>query len=313
MGGAKTVAVVGAGATGAYLAARLVDSGARVTLIARGASHERISADGIEIIDADGNRHTSRPWQVITPDEAAEPVDLVLFCVKTYDTESASALVGPLLGDDGHVLCLQNGVKNEEILAQAFGPSRVLSGVLYIGSERVAPGVISCSSPPRIVVGPFDGADPGVSTDVEELFSRAGITATMSLDVRAAKWQKFLFNCGLNPLTAITSQRMGQLLAQPAAMAVFDALVDEAAAVAVADGAPLVPGYREQVDATARRMDISSSMAEDLQAGRAIELDAFTGYVLELGERTGVATPATRVVHGILTALDSARTTSTRG
>jgi 2-dehydropantoate 2-reductase len=186
--------------------------------------------------------------------------------------------------------------------------------VLYIGAQRLSPGVISCTAPARVVVGPYDGTDAGhaadVSTEIAQLLGTAGISATMSPDVRTAKWQKFLFNCGLNPLTAITGQRMGQLLAQPPAMEVFDGLVDEAAAVALAHGAPLAAGFREQVDATARRMDISSSMAEDLQAGRAIELDAFTGYVLALGEQTGVPTPTTRVVHGLLVALDAARVSS---
>ncbi|MGH2427680.1 MAG: ketopantoate reductase family protein [Candidatus Limnocylindria bacterium] len=310
MSNSKIVGVVGAGATGAYLAGRLSRAGLSVTLLARGESFDRIREHGIEITDPDGDRWVANPTYVRAADDLDaldEACDFVLFCVKTYDTDSAAALLGPLIGETGHVVCLQNGVKNEQILASAVGPERVLSGVLYIGSQRVAPGVIECSSPPRVIVGPYDGIDHGASRAVRDAFSAAGIECTVEPEVLAAKWQKFLFNCGLNPLTAITRLRMGQLLAVPAVAAVFDTLVEEAIAAATAAGAPLPADAKDRVMATALRMDISSSMADDLEAGRAIELDAFTGYVIELGEANGVPTPATRVAHGMLAALDAAR------
>jgi len=304
------VAVVGAGATGAYLAAQLSNAGVSVTLIARGSSLEQIRTHGIEVLDPVGNRYVARPARVLGMDEIDETVDLVLFCVKTYDTAAATVLIAPLLAGGGHVLCLQNGVKNEQILADAVGASRVLSGVLYIGSERTAPGAITCSSLPRLVVGPYKGGDQNASLGVRMLFAKAKIECVVEANVSASKWQKFLFNCGLNPLTAITGQRLGQLLSEPATADVFHTLVDEAAEVAIATGAPLRSDHKAKVGATAQRMDISSSMAEDLQAGRPIELDAFTGYVIMLGKRAGVPTPATKVVHGILTALDVSRRVS---
>ncbi len=116
-----------------------------------------------------------------------------------------------------------------------------------------------------------------------------------------------MFNCALNPLTAITKKRLGELLSYPATAEVFDLLVDEAAAAALAVGAPLAPDHKARVeDIAARMVDISSSMAEDLAVGRRIELDAFTGYVIELGEAHGVPTPVTRAAHGMLVALTSA-------
>lgn len=309
----NAVTIVGAGATGAYLAARLAAAQVSVTVVARGASLARIGTQGIQITHPDGTTQLTRPARTVAPGEPTEPADLVIFCVKTYDTEAAGQLVGPLLSSGGHVLCLQNGVKNEQLLAQALGAPRVLSGVLYIGAQRQAPGVINCSAPPRVVVGPYAGSELAASEGVGSLMTQAGIDCMVEPNVRGAKWQKFLFNCGLNPLTAITGQRLGALLAQPSTRQAFDLLVDEAAAVALADGAPLPVDHRAIVAATAARMDISSSMAEDLQAGRAIELDAFSGYVIELGERHGVPTPATRLVHGVLTALDAVRAPAKQG
>jgi 2-dehydropantoate 2-reductase len=307
------VTVVGAGATGGYLAAQLAAAGVPVTVVARGESLERIGTTGIELRHPDGSTQLVRPERAVAPETPVPPSELVIFSVKTYDTEAASRLVGPLLAPDGHVLCLQNGVKNEELLAAACGADRVLSGVLYIGAQRTAPGVIACTSPPRVVVGPYAGSDLHASNEVQALMAKAGIDCTVEPNVRGAKWQKFLFNCGLNPLTAVTGERLGRLLADPATRDAFDLLVDEAAAVALAEGAPLAEDHRAAVNATAARMDISSSMAEDLAAGRPIELDAFSGYVIALGERNGVPTPATRLVHGILTALDSARVPATGG
>jgi 2-dehydropantoate 2-reductase len=301
-----SVTLVGAGATGGYLAARLAKAGVPVTLVARGASLAQIQSHGIVLEHPDGERETIRPARVSSAEDVEQKSDLVLFCVKSYDTAVAAEFVAPLVADDGHVLCLQNGVKNEQILAAALGQSKLLSGVLYIGAERLSPGVIRCSAPPRLIVGPYSGAELGASTEVQELFSGAGLKCTVEPDVSSSKWQKFLFNCGLNPLTAITKKRLGELLSRPATADLFNMLVDEAAAVALSAGAPLHADHRERVNQTAMRMDISSSMAEDLAAGRKTELDAFTGYVIELGLANGVPTPVTRAAHGMLVALDSA-------
>jgi 2-dehydropantoate 2-reductase len=297
-----STAVIGAGATGAYLAARFADAGIDVSLVARGVSADAIKEQGITLHHPDGTRTTAHPARVLTSaTEVSEPVDLVLFCVKGYDTTEAAALVGPLLGATGKVLCLQNGVKNEQILAELFGEDRVLSGVLYIGSERTAPGVISCASPPRVIVGPY-GKSGGTadSAAAAELFERAAITVTVEPDISRAKWEKFVFNCGLNPLTALTGARLGTILSVPQCEAVFEGLIDEALAVGFAAGAPLEVESKSRVQQTAARMDISSSMAEDLAAGRPMELDSFSGYVAELGRRHGVPTPFSTFAHGTL-------------
>jgi 2-dehydropantoate 2-reductase len=308
VGAVRSVTVVGAGATGGYLAAQLARAEVPVTLIARGASLAQIRDNGITLEDRDGKREVIRPDRVIAAEEADRPADLVLFCVKSYDTESAASFVPELVSETGHVLCLQNGVKNEQVLSTLLGRSRTLSGVLYIGADRLGPGVIRCSAEPSLIVGPYGGTDLSASSEVQRLFADAGLKCSAEPDVSSSKWQKFLFNCGLNPLTAITGKRLGGLLAEPATAEVFNMLVDEAAAAAMAAGAPLAPDHRERVSETASRMDISSSMAEDLAAGRKIELDAFTGYVIELGAAHGVPTPATKTAHGMLVALDSTTT-----
>ena len=299
------VGVAGAGATGGFLAAALAAAGAEVTLLARGSSADAIEQNGISVTGPGDRRIHARPTSVVRAGEDVDPVDVTFFCVKSYDTEQAAKDVAGLVGSNGLVLCLQNGVANEDELATLYTAERIMSGVLYIGAERVAPGVIECSTDARITFGPYAGrATENLWQPLQQLLTAAGVQCTVDEHVRAAKWQKFLFNCGLNPLTALTRQKLGTIRSTTEGQLLFEGLVDEALSAAVASGAPLAADARDQVMATADRMDISSSMAEDLAAGRPMELDAFTGHVLRLARTYGTAADQTAVVHALLRVLD---------
>src|SRR5699024_960031 len=311
-------------------------AGIGVTLAARGTSARQISREGITIVDGDG-RWRATPTDVIDtsgPSMAGsgtgmagsgagvagrgagvagrgaseEPLDVVLVCVKTYDTDVVLPVIERLREPGTAVLSLQNGVRSDDALASHFGPEKVLSGVLYIGAHRHGPGKIECTSPPRIFVGPYAAGAGDAGRSLERgaagrfvnLCHEAGIEAVSDEAILTAKWQKFLFNCGLNPLTALTGKRLGTILADAATRQIFVDLVSEAAAAGRAAGAPLAEDAHAQAMATAERMDISSSMAEDLAAGRALELDAFSGHVLELAQRYGCEAPVTRSIDGLL-------------
>lgn len=300
-----TFAVVGAGATGALMAGLLAEAGLRVTLIARGESLRAVREDGIRLIGPDGKSRTARPDTVAAPGEPVERADVTLFSVKTYDTTDAARALAPLVRDTGFVLCLQNGVENEEILALHVGESRVLPGVLYVGAERLGPGVVSYSIEPRIVFGRGSAAAEAPIDGIRDALNDANIAAEVDADILSAKWQKFIFNCGLNPLTAVTGQKLGTLFATEDGRKLFANLVDEAIGVAAAAGAPVGPTTRDNVIEIGRRMDISSSMAEDLAAGRPLELEAFCGYIRRLAARYGVATPVTDVFYRLLRAANT--------
>lgn len=303
------IGVIGAGATGGYLAARLARAGLAVTLVARGESLRHVRQHGLEVVEPDGERFVAMPREVIGPTDPPHPVDLLLFCTKSYDTGSAAQTAASMLGPGNNLLCLQNGVKNEELLAQQVGVDRLLAGVLYVGAERVGTGHIRCRTVPHLSFGPYQNTHPLAEglAGIKTMFEYAGIDCQVQPDILTAKWQKFLFNCGLNPLTALTHTRLDNILASESGKRLFEALVDEAISVAVPAGAPLHPDAREQVMMTAAKMPISSSMAEDLKAGRRMELDAFSGYVQELGRLRGVPTPVTNVVLDLLTTIDSNR------
>ncbi len=307
MAGAFNITIFGAGATGALLAGRLAATGSRVTLIARGASLEAIRRDGIRIDGPADARIVATVDTVAAPGDPAPPADLLILMVKSYHTASAAPALSPLLAETGHVLCLQNGIDNEGIIGESVGPGRVMPGVLYVGCERTAPGVVACTTEPRIVFGRGSADDGAPVEATRAAFADAGIDCTVEPDILAAKWQKFLFNCGLNPLTALTGLRLGAILADADGRVLFEALVDEALAAAAAGGAPVDAGTRERVMETGRRMDISSSMAEDLAAGRPLELEAFSGYVRRLGAGHGMATPVTDDLYRLLKLAATAR------
>jgi 2-dehydropantoate 2-reductase len=302
---ALRVGVAGAGATGGYLAAALANAGVDVTLLARGRSADVISRDGITVRGPGDQEIHARPRRVVQAGDDVDPVDVTLFCVKSYDTEQAARDVSALVGSEGTILCLQNGVANEDVLADLYSKSRIMSGVLYIGAERVDAGVIERSTDARITLGPYDGRTTEAMWEpLRAMLTAAGVQCTINEHIRAAKWQKFLFNCGLNPLTAITRQKLGTIRSGAAGQQLFEGLIDEALAAAVASGAPLAVDAKDQVLATADRMDISSSMAEDLAAGRPMELDAFTGHVLRLAREHQTSASRTAVVHELLSVLD---------
>jgi len=183
----------------------------------------------------------------------------------------------------------------------------VMSGSLYIGVARTAPGVVAARTGARIVMG-RGGADAAAPVAaLAAMFARAGIDCAVETDVLRAKWQKFLFNCGLNPLSAVAGVRLGAIMADAEGARLFTALVDEAYRAGRAAGAPIDEAAREAVLALAARTDIGSSMAEDLAAGRPLEADAFAGTVQRLARRHGLATPATDSVAALLGLLDRGR------
>ncbi|MGE0744259.1 MAG: ketopantoate reductase family protein [Rhodospirillales bacterium] len=297
---APDIAIVGAGATGIYLAARLAAAGMPVAIVARGASVDAIRRDGLRIAGPGDAATAARPARVVAEGETPPRVGTVVFMVKSYDTAAAVAWLPRLLADGGIAVTLQNGVENEAILAAAVGADRVIPGVLYIGVERTGPGAVRATTGARVVMGTGEGAFAPRAAALCAAFRAAGIECAQEPAMLRAKWQKFLFNCGLNPLTALAGRRLGAILADPNGAALFEALVSEAFESGRAAGAPIDDSVRDAVMAHARRTDISSSMAEDLAAGRPLESDAFGGTVRRLAARHGVPVPTTETVARLL-------------
>lgn len=295
------IAVLGAGAVGGYLGARLAAGGADVWLIARGAHLKAMREHGLTLVTPEGERSTVA---VNATDDPAEvgPVDYVLFLVKSYDTEAAAHQLAPLLAEGTGVLSLQNGVDNEATIAQVIGAEHVMSGAAYILAAIEAPGVVR-SGRARLVVGEME---PGPPSDRINRFVAAatagGIDAHASDDARVAKWEKYVLLVAFSAVTAASQLTIGDIRASEAATAMLREIMTEAWTVGRALGVPLADDLVDRQYALVLRQKDSeaSSLRHDLLTGHRMELEALQGTLRRFGHATGVPTPWTDAAYAIL-------------
>lgn len=295
------IAVFGAGAVGGYLGARLAEGGADVTMIARAEHLAAMRERGLTLVTPEGERSTVAVRATDDPAEVG-PVDLVLFVVKSYDTEPAAHAIAPLLGEGTAVLSLQNGIDNEAVIASVIGQERVLGGAVYILAAVEAPGVVR-SGRARIVVGELlpGPVTPRVTRFVEAA-NAGGIDAHASTDVRTTKWEKYVLLVAFSAVTAATQLTIGDVRASEAAVAMMRSIMVEAWQVGRAMAVPLADDLVErQLALILRQKDgEAASLRHDLITGHRMELEALQGTLRRLGRETGIPTPWTDAAYAIL-------------
>ena len=290
------VAIVGAGGIGGYLAVRLAAAGNPVCVVARGAHLEAIRANGLTLEEAGGKTTTVQVPAAADPAEL-EPADLVIFGVKGHQLDEAMAMARPLMAQGGVALPILNGVTATERLEAVYGEGRALIGTALVSAEVVRPGVIGkLDSETGIIFGDRNGRqDTQPAAAARAMFLAAGAPAPESDDVRVDLWRKMIAWNGTGTLTAAARCTVGALQTIPELRTLYEALVREAQAVALASGAPVPEDTAEKVIARFGKMSgsIRSSMAADLEAGKPLEVDHMTGAVARMGRELGVPTPAT--------------------
>lgn len=296
------VAVMGSGGLGGYFGALLARGGTDVSFIARGEHLEAMRRDGLRI---DGGPDPFHLEHVCATDNPAEigPVDLVMVCVKLWDTEVALHQLWPLVGPDTALVSFQNGVLKDSYLRAAYGESRVIGGVAYVATKVSAPGVISQTGPlQRLIVGEFDGRRTARVEAFHAAALAGGIDAQVSSDIRRAIWEKFVFLVGLSATTTTMRVPIGPIRENPQSRALLLDLMHEVVKVGRAHGVALPEDYAEQrlefADAVSAEM--TSSMHHDLERGNRLEVRWVSGGVVELGKEVGVDTPLNRSVADIL-------------
>jgi 2-dehydropantoate 2-reductase len=295
------IAVVGAGGIGGYFGGRLAAAGNDVHLIARGSHLAALRGAGLRVQSVAGDFEV-RPHATDDVSEVG-PVDHVLFCVKSYDTEEAAARLGPLLAEETAVVSLQNGVDNEEKLARAVGPEHVMGGVAYIFSTIAEPGVIvHAGGPGRILFGELDGSESDRAEALAAACRAAAVEAEATADIVRLLWDKLAFICAQAGMTAVARLSIGELRQVAESMTVFRRIVEEVRAVAAAEGVELSADVLERHErfANALEADSTSSLHHDLTTGRRMELDALHGEVVRRGRARGVPTPACETIYGLL-------------
>ncbi len=295
------IAVMGSGGVGGYFGGLLARSGEAVTFIARGAHLEAIQRNGLEVRSVAGDFHV-RASATQDPNSVG-PVDLVLFAVKGYDTESAGKLIRPMLGAETVVLCLQNGVDNEETLERLLGAGRVLGGVVHILSTIASPGVIAQTAGPcTLKFGELGGQVTPRAEHLLTLFRQADILAELSTQIRVDLWEKFLFICAQGGVTALTGLSIGEILACPETAVFYRGVMEEIAAVGRGRGIPLPEDAVERAMAFARSLQphMRSSLAHDLSRGNRLEVEMLPGTVVRYGREAGVLTPFNFAIYACL-------------
>jgi 2-dehydropantoate 2-reductase len=298
------ILVMGAGAIGAYFGARLQEAGEEVVFCARGRNLQALKEHGLEVQSPRGDYHGG-VRATDTPREFA-PYDLVLFCVKAYDTDAAAKSLAGCLAAGGAILTLQNGVESEARLAEYFGREAIMAGCARAGVELVAPGKILHVTTGVIEYGELDGGETPRALKIAAAFERAGIYGELVADIFSFRWSKLLWNAAFNTVTTLTRRTVGEVLDDADGAALIRTLMNETLAVAQAEGAKLGPDRIEMLLEHSRKnlRALKTSTRQDYDRGTRLEYDALSGGVVRAAHRRRVAVPAMETVHALLKLLD---------
>ena len=305
------VAVVGAGAVGCYFGGMLARAGAPVTLIGRAPHVEAINRDGlfIDSIHFQG----SVPISASTELTAVRDARLVLFSVKTVDTEATAKLLAPLLASSTIVVSLQNGVDNAERIDFAAG-IEAIPAVVYIAAAMTGLGRVKHSGRGDLIIGnpsPNHGGGEFALEQVASVFTRAGVPCRISKDIRVELWEKLIMNCAFNAVSALSRAKYGRIAQDAGSIEVIRNVIGEAVAVGMADGVPL---SADKMIAAALKLgseaipEAVSSTAQDIARGKPSEIDSLNGFLVRRGAELGVPTPVNQTLFSLVKLLEQVGT-----
>lgn len=288
------IAVLGAGAVGCYFGGMLARAGAPVTLIGRPAHVDAINRDGLFFESIHFQEHIR--VAATTDIAVVHGAEIVLFSVKTTDTEDAAKLLAPHLTPASVVVSLQNGVDNVERI-RAATRIEALPAVVYVAAEMPGPGRLKHNGRGDLVVG-----DPNIAA----LFARADVPCRISENIQADLWTKLIMNCSHNAISALTRSRYGRMAQNPWVSEVTRLAVEEAVRVSCAAGVQLNKEalFAAQEKLATTMANAISSTAQDVARGRRTEIDSLNGYVARRGKELGIATPVNQTLHALVKLLE---------
>ncbi|MGD1069097.1 MAG: 2-dehydropantoate 2-reductase [Bryobacteraceae bacterium] len=298
--GRLPVAVVGAGAVGCYFGGMLARSGVPVTLIGRQPHVAAIARDGLLL----ETLRFREPVKVAAMTEigAVRDARVVLFCVKTIDTEAAARELQPHLRSGSVVISLQNGVDNT---ARIYSAAKIeaIPAVVYVACAMVAPGHVKHSGRGDLIIGDRKTADTAA---IAALFEHAEVPCRVSESIEADLWTKLIMNCAFNAISALGGSEYGRIVDFPLTRDLIARIVGEAVAVARAGGISLPEAANVEAALQLGR-DMSgatSSTAQDIGRGRPTEIDSLNGYLVRRGAELGVPVPVNRTLHALVKLLE---------
>lgn len=322
--------IAGAGAIGAYMGARLAQAGFDVTLFARGPHLRAMQEHGVRVRSVEGD-FQAQPRVVGSLDEAG-PADVVFLGVKAHSLTQLAPHLKPVLGPDTTVVSTQNGIpwwyfqgfggqwdglRLERIdpggvISAAIEARRILGSIVYFSTEICEPGVIQHIEGNRISLGEPDGSRSERCRRIAEALVTAGLRCPITTHIRQEIWVKILGNASLNPVSALTRATLAQMLRDPGVAEVIRKIMQEVEAVSKKLGMELSVTVEQRMAGAAKVGEHKTSMLQDLEAGRPMELEALVGSVVELGDRVGVAMDHTRTVYSCARLLAQAASTNSK-
>ena len=307
--------IAGAGAIGAYIGARMAQAGFDVTLFARGPHRGAMQEHGVRIKSSEGD-FVARPTIASSLEEVG-PVDVVFLGVKAHGLPQLAPHLGPVLGPDTTVVSTQNGipwwyfqgfggeweglrlerVDPGGVISSAIETKRVVGSIIYFATEIAAPGVIHHTEGNRITLGEPDGTRSDRIRMLAESLIASGFRCPISTRIRQEIWVKVLGNASFNPVSALTRATLVQIARDPGTSSVIRSIMQEVEAVSHKLGMELPVSIDQRIAGAEKVGEHKTSMLQDLEAGRPMELEALVGAVVELGERVGLAMTSTRTVY----------------
>ncbi|WP_300652201.1 2-dehydropantoate 2-reductase [Hydrogenophaga sp.] len=310
-------AVVGAGAIGGYLGAKLARAGEDVTFIARNRNLEAIRANGFKLILEDGSEEHAPTAKAVQHMAEAGPQDVVLLTVKAHQVGDLLPDLRELFGPHTMVVTMINGIPwwyfhklpgahegmgLESVdpggrLAAAIEPERIIGSVVYPAAELVEPGVVRLIEGNRFTLGELDGSRSERIAGLSEVMMRAGFKAPVSKDIRSELWVKLWGNLSFNPISALTHATLEDICRFPPTRALASRMMTEAQSVAEALGVRFKISLEQRIAGAEGVGAHKTSMLQDVEHGRALELEALVGSVVELGRITGTPTPTIEAMY----------------
>ena len=310
--------IYGAGAIGGWIGVGLAQAGSRLNVVARGATLDTLQQDGLSLMR--GDVRTRVPVNAVADPAALGPQDLVVVAVKAPALASVAAQIGPLIGPDTIVLTAMNGVpwwfleggfggalSGQRLaavdpagaIAAAIPARHVVGGVVHASCSLDAPGVVRHHFGNKLIVGePAGGASSRV-TELAALLNRAGIETSVSAQIQKDIWFKLWGNMTVNPISALTGATTDKIMSDDLALGFISAVMLEAKAIGARIGIEITDSPEDRHAVTRKLGAFKTSMLQDVEAGRAVELDALVTVVRELGQLAGVATPFTDALLGL--------------
>ena len=296
------ILIMGTGGVGGYYGGLLAQQGNDVTFVARGAHLYAIQHEGLKVKSIHGD-FTVSPASAIEDPEAVGTVDLILFSVKTYNTDEAAEAIRPVVGLQTAVMSLQNGIDAAEHIGAVVGGEHVIGGATWLSSAVEAPGVIKqISQFRRIVLGELDGGKSTRIQSIYEVLENAGVSAEISENIQKVLWTKFVFIAAASGIGSLTRLPMGDFRSVPETRELLSSIMQEVKSVAHAQGIILDPDVvQKSLEFTDNAAPhIKPSMQLDVESGHRTELESMIGVIGRKGRKLGVPTPASDFVYASL-------------